>query len=171
MFSQDESRFGLLTVRRRRLTAYGVQPVGPIPHVFEWFDVSGAVAPTTGERVFLELPSLRSDLCQLFIDAFAQAFPDGVNLLLLDNSGAHTAQCLRWPENVRGVWLPPSGPELSPIARVWRDVKDDVAWRQFADLDAQQHEVGNLFCAYDATALQSLTGYAYLVDAINALSL
>ena len=45
VFSQDESRFGLLTVRRRRLTACGVQPVGPVQHVFEWFYVYGAVAP------------------------------------------------------------------------------------------------------------------------------
>ena len=50
VFSQDERRFGGLTVRRRRLTAFGVQPVGTVPHVFEWFDVDGAVAPTTGER-------------------------------------------------------------------------------------------------------------------------
>jgi len=38
-------------------------------------------------------------------------------------------------------------------------------------LNAQQTEVGNLLCAYDATALQALTGYAYVVEAINALSL
>jgi hypothetical protein len=37
--SQDESRSGLLTVRRRRLTAHGVQPIGPVHHVFEWFYV------------------------------------------------------------------------------------------------------------------------------------
>jgi hypothetical protein len=37
VFSQDERRFCLLTVRRRRLTAYGVQPVGRVQHVFEWF--------------------------------------------------------------------------------------------------------------------------------------
>lgn len=171
MFSQDESRFGLLTVRRRRLTARGVQPVGAVQPVFEWFYVYGAVAPTTGERFFLELPYLNADMFQLFIDAFAQAFPDSINILLLDNSGAHTAQRLRWPENVRYVWLPPYCPELSPIERVWRDVKDDVAWRQFPDLDAQQREVGDLFCAYEASALQSLTGYTYLVEAINALCL
>jgi transposase len=169
VFSQDESRFGWLTVRRRRLTASGVQPVGAVQHVFEWFYVYGAVAPTTGERFFLELPYLNADMFQLFIDAFAQAFPDSLNILLLDNSGAHTAQRLCWPENVRYVWLPPYGPELSPIERVWRDVKDDIAWRQFPDLDAQQREVGDLFCAYEASALQSLTGYTYLVEAINAL--
>jgi hypothetical protein len=39
VFSQDESSFGLLTVRRRRLTARGVQPVGLVQHTFDWFYV------------------------------------------------------------------------------------------------------------------------------------
>jgi hypothetical protein len=116
VFSQDESRFGLLTVRRCRLTACGVQPVRPIQHVFAWFYVYGVVAPTTGERFFLELPYLRSDMFQVFIDEFAQVFLDSLNILLLDNSGMHTAQCLRWPENVRSVGLPPYCPELSPMS-------------------------------------------------------
>ena len=170
VFSQDESRLGLLTVRRRRLTACGVQPVGSVQHVFEWFYVYGAVAPATGERFFLELPYLNADTFQLFVDAFAQAFPDSVNILLLDNSGAHTAQRIRWPENLRCVWLPPYCPELSPIERVWRDLKDDLAWQQFAHLDAQQDYVGQLLRAYDAPTLQSLTRYAYLMEAINALA-
>jgi transposase len=169
VFSQDESRFGLLTVRRRRLTARGVQPVGSVQHVFEWFYVYGAVAPTTGERFFLELPYLNADAFQIFIEALAHAFPDSLNILLLDNSGAHTAQRLRWPENVRYVWLPPYGPELNPIERVWRDLKDDLAWGQFNDLAAQLDYVGDLLQAYDAPTLQSLTGYTYLVEAINAL--
>jgi transposase len=169
VFSQDESRFGLLTVRRRRLTASGAQPVGPVQHVFDWFYVYGAVAPATGERFFLELPYLNAETFQLFINAFAEAFPESLNILLLDNSGAHTAQRLRWPENVRAVWLPPYCPELNPIERVWRDVKDDLAWEQFADLTAQLHYVGDLLQAYDAPTLQALTGYRYLIDAINAL--
>lgn len=169
VFSQDESRFGLLTIRRRRLTAGGVQPVGLIQHVFEWFYVYGAVAPTTGERFFLELPYLNADTFQLFLDAFGHAFPDSLNILLLDNSGAHTAQRVRWPENVRCVWLPPYCPELNPIERVWRDLKDDLAWLQFIDLDVQQAHVGDLLQGYDAPILQALTGYPYLVKAINAL--
>jgi hypothetical protein len=32
VFSQDESRFGLLTVRRRRLTARGVQLIGVVKY-------------------------------------------------------------------------------------------------------------------------------------------
>jgi transposase len=161
---------GLLTVRRRRLTACGVQPVGSIQHVFEWFYVYGAIAPTTGERFFLEWPYVNAATFQLFVDAFADAFPDSLNILLLDNSGAHTAQHIRWPEHVRCVWLPPYGPELNPIERVWRDLKDDLAWLQFTTLDAQQVYVGDLLQGYEASTLQALTGYLYLVEAINALS-
>jgi DDE superfamily endonuclease len=169
VFSQDASRVGLLTVRRRRLTSSGVQPVGLIQHPFEWFYIYGAVAPTTGARFFLELPYLNADTFQLCVDAFAQAFPDSFNILLLDNSGAHPAQRIRWPAHVQPVWLPPYCPELTPIERVWRDVKDDLAWQQFVDLAAQQVYVGDLLQAYNASTLQALTGYAYLLEAINAL--
>jgi putative transposase len=40
------------------------------------------------------------------------------------------------PTNVRAVWLPPYCPELNPIERFWRDLKDDLAWQQFVDLEA-----------------------------------
>jgi transposase len=136
-----------LTVRRRRLTARGVQPIGTVQHVFEWFYVYGAVAPTTGERFFLELPYLKAESFHLFVDAFAEAFPDSLNLLLLDNSGAHTAQRLTLPENVRLVFLPPYCPELNPIERVWRDLKDALAWLQFPNLEVQQDYVAQLLRA------------------------
>jgi transposase len=170
VFSQDESRFGLLPVRRRRPTAYGVQPVGRVQHVFEWFYVYGAVEPTTGDRFFLELPYLNAEMFQLFVDRFAQAFPESLNLLLLDNSGAHTAQRLTLPENVRLVVLPPYCPELSPIERVWRDLKDALAWLQFPTLEVQQEYVAQLLRGYEAATLQALTAYTYLIRAVFALS-
>jgi transposase len=71
---------------------------------------------------------------------------------------------------VRYVWLPPYCPELNPIERVWRDLKEALAWLQCTDLETQQVYVGDLLQAYAASALQALTGYAYLVEAIHALS-
>lgn len=167
--SHDESRCGLLTVRRRRLTAFGIQPVGLSQHVFEWFYVSGGVAPTTGERFCRELPYLNAESFPHFVDAFAQAFAASLNILLLDTSGAQTSQRLTIPVNVRLVFFPPDCPELNPIERVWRDLQDDLAWQQFPTVDEQQDYVGHLWRTYDAPRLQTLTGYAYLVEAINAL--
>jgi transposase len=159
----------LLTVRRLCLTARDVQPVGAVPPVFAWFYVDGAVALTTGEQFFLELPYLNAERCQLFVEAVAEAFPDRLNILLLDNSGAHTAPRFTLPANVRLVFLPPYGPELNPIERVWRALQDDLAWQQFLSVDAQQDDVGQWLRADETPTRQSLTGYAYLVEAINAL--
>jgi transposase len=112
---------------------------------------------------------LNAENCQIFVDLFAQAFPDSLNLLLLDNSGAHTAQRLTLPANVRLVFLPPYGPELNPIERVWRDLKDARAWLPFPNLEVQQDDLAQLLRAYQAATLQALTGYTYLVEAIHAL--
>ncbi len=170
VFAQDESRVGLLTVRRRRLTACGVQPVGLIQHTFQSFYVYGAVAPTTGEHVFLQRPGLNSANFQLFVDALAHAYPDTLNVLVLDTRGAHSAKRLTFPDNIRLVLLRPYTPELNPIERVWRALKDALAWKQFADLEAQQAHVADILQTYDAATLQSLTAYAYFVEAVNALS-
>jgi putative transposase len=146
-----------------------VQPVGSVQHVFQWFYVYGAVEPTTGERFFLELPYLNADMFQLFIDTFAHAFADSLNILLVDNSGAHTAQRLTLPDNVHLVFLPPYCPELNPIERVWRDLKDNVAWLHFSSLETQQDYIATLLQMYEAATLQALTGYTYLVEAIHVL--
>ena len=148
-----------------------MQPVGVVQHVFEWFYVYGAVEPTTGERFFLELPYLNAESFQLFVNAFVAAFPDSLNLLLLDHSGAHTAQRLTFPANVRLVFLPPYGPELNPLERVWRDLKDALAWLHCSNLDVQPDSPATRLRAYEAATLQALTGYPYLVEAIHALCL
>jgi DDE superfamily endonuclease len=169
VFSQDESRLGLLTSRRRRLTARGVPPVGAVQHVFEWGDVDGAGEPTTDARFFRELPDLNAEMFQLCIEAFAHAFPDRLNSLVLDHSGAHTSSQLTLPANVRLLFLPPSCPEWNPIERLWRDLKDAMAWLQFAKLDAHQDDLNLLLQGDEAATLQSLTGLPDLVEAIHAL--
>jgi hypothetical protein len=158
VFSQAESRVGLLPLRRRRLPARGVQPVGPGQHVFEGCYVDGAVEPTTGDRFFLEWPDLHAAMFQLFVEAFAPAFPDSLNILLVDNRGAPTAQQLTLPANVRLLCLPPYCPEVNPSERVWRDLKDDMAWLQCAKLDAQQDDLPFLRQGDKAATLQSLPG-------------
>jgi hypothetical protein len=74
--------------------------VGVVPHVCAWCDVDGAVAPTTGDRFCLARPYRNAAGFQIFVNAFAEAFPDRLNLLRLDHSGAHTAQRLTLPAHV-----------------------------------------------------------------------
>jgi hypothetical protein len=147
-----------------------VQPIGIVHHGFDWCSVDGAVAPTTGAACCCELPHLNRITCQVCLAALTQAFPDRLHLLVLDKRGGHPAKQLVIPEHGRRVWLPPDAPELTPIERVWRDLQDQGAWQQCSAREAQQDYVADVLCGDAAPTLQSLTAYAYFIEAVNALA-
>jgi transposase len=168
VLAQDERRVGLLPIIRRRSTARGVQPLATVTQTFHSLYLYGAVDPTTGESFLLELPALNSETFQLWLDYFAAAFPQTDNILVLDNGAFHKAQALRWPPKVAPVFLPPYSPELNPIERVWRDLKDRLAGIPSKTPAELSQAVCRLIPAYSPTTLQSLTGYAYFVQAVHA---
>jgi hypothetical protein len=87
LWAQDESRFGLHTVLRRRLTLPGLKPICPFEQLFESFWLCGAIEPNSGESFVLELPATDSDCLQAFLDRFAATHaqdPGEVHVLLMD---------------------------------------------------------------------------------------
>jgi transposase len=163
---QDEARFGLMTTKRRRITARGVKPVGTCQHAYANSWLFGTVAPASGDAFFLVLPKLNTSNMQVFVDAFAQAYPSTFNLILLDNSAVHTTKRLRLPPNVAFVFLPAYSPELNPVERLWQDVRGRMAWRTFPDLDTLEAELCTQLAHYTPQVVQSLTNYPYLQRAI-----
>jgi transposase len=170
VWAMDESRLGLQTVRRRRLTARGTKPVGVQQHRFENFYLYGAVAPQSGDGYFLGMPKLTAAGFQRFLDEFAQARPHTLNILLVDNSRCHRAAALVLPTNVVLVFQEPYAPELNPAERVWQALKDVLAWQRFADLSALQARVVEIVQGWQAELLRSLSAYPYIMAGINALA-
>jgi hypothetical protein len=172
VFCQDESRLGLHLPIQRRLTGYGVKPIQVIEPLYESYWLYAAVEPTTGEAFWWELPRLDADCFALFLEKFAQNYAESLNILLLDQAPAHVAQRVQWPENVVLVWLPAYSPELNPVERLWEDLKGRIdvmdAWVR-SSLPALQEHVAGIVRHYTAETIASLTGYAYLVEAIHAL--
>jgi hypothetical protein len=166
--AQDETRLGLLPVIRRRIPACGVQPVVPVTHQIDNFYLYGAVEPTTGENVFLELPHLNSLTCHLWLDGFGDAFPASYNIVVLDNGAFHKAKAVQWPSNVVPLFLPPYSPELNPMERLWRDFKDKLADVVSQTIDELSAAVCSSIQSYSAAILQSLTGFTYFVQAVEA---
>jgi hypothetical protein len=149
----DESRLGLQTIRRRRLTARGIQPVGTYQHAFSNFYLYGTIAPRSGDAYFVGVPTLSTAHFQVFLDMFAAARPHTLNVLLVDNSRTHTAADLRIPPNIKLLFQPPYAPELNPAERVWRALKDALAWQCFVDLAALQARVVTIMEALKALPL------------------
>ncbi|MEG4092702.1 hypothetical protein [Microcoleus sp. Pol12B4] len=54
-WSEDESRMGLHTIQRRKLTGRGIKPQGKVQGDFIYLWLYGAVEPLTGEGLFYEL--------------------------------------------------------------------------------------------------------------------
>jgi transposase len=160
---QDESRCGLLPIQRRRLTARGIQPLLPAAYRFESFYLYGAVEPLTGQSFFLALPALNTPGFHLFLDHFAAADPSSFPLLLLDNGAFPKARVLQLPPNLGMVFFPPYSPELNPIERLWRDLKDWLAHYQPASLKHLSQLLSTRLKHYSAATLRSLTGFPYLL--------
>lgn len=172
VFCQDESRLGLHLPLHRRLTGYGVKPIQVVEPLYESYWLYAAVEPTTGDAFWWEWSCLDADCFTVFLQQLSQPYSDSLNIILLDQAPAHVAQRVTVPENVILMWLPAYSPELHPVERLWEDLKRriDVFNSQVrSSLGALQEHVADLVQRYSAEMIASLAGYAYLVEAINAL--
>lgn len=140
--------------------------------LYEYYWLYGAVEPATGESFFLEMPWLNGDGFAVFLGELSRAYPGSLNVVIVDNAGAHVARHVAVPANVVLLPLPPYSPELNPAERLWLDLKRhiDVTIQAVREnLVALRDHVAARLCSYTVEQMQSLTGYRYLVDAVAAL--
>jgi hypothetical protein len=170
-FAQNESHFGLKTTVGHLITSLGVKPLGRWQWQFKAFWLCGAVEPTTGEQCFLQFTPVDSECYQLFLDPFAQADPDTLNILQVDNGAFHKAKGLVIPNNIMLLFQPPYGPELNPIERLWQHLKKDLRWALFKNLTQLQTQVDTLIADLTAEIVASVTGFRFIVEALSVAGL
>ena len=170
VLAQDESRFGLMPVTRRRITAKGVKPIQKIQFQYESYYLYGAVDPLTGEAFYLEMPGLDGDCFQVYLDELSANFRDEFMIMLMDSAPAHTAGKLIIPDNIVLLPFPAYCPELNPIERLWQHIKSKIGFALIKTLEALKQEVAKILkeeCTDPVVA--SITGYSYIVDAVVEL--
>ena len=167
LFCQDESRYGTIQDTYRRITAQGVKPIAKVDYTYEATYLYGAVEPLTGERCFLELPSLNTTYFQLFIDHLSETFAHTLNVVILDNGRFHHAKALKVPENVILLFLPPYCPELNPIERLWQDIKAKLFAKTYQTFKQMQENITQILRAYSNTDISSITGFSYFIKTAN----
>ena len=169
VFSQDETRYGLLGLTRRRITRRGLKPIAKLNPCYESVYLYGAVEPLTGERFFLEFSHLTSDCFQCFLEKFSEAFSESLNRLVLDKGRFHQAKSLKIPENVVLLFLPPYSPELNPIERLWQDLKAKLFTQTYNALEDMQAKVSEILQNYCDAAIVKLTQFSHFVNAADAV--
>jgi transposase len=167
VYFQDESRFGLLTVLRRAITVAGVKPVGAYQHRFIYRYCYGLVEPLSGDKFFLTAPQVNTLFFEFLLQQFSRHQPQVYKIIFLDRAGYHKAKHLQVPDNIRLVYLPSSNPELNPIERFWRDMKDKVAFHNFKDEPELEEWITTTINTYSKEQIASLTGYEYIINAVK----
>ena len=135
----DAARLGLKPIARRVWAPRGTRPTAYGRARYEWLYVYGFAHPADGRSMMYLLPAANTDWMSRALEEFAGwADPAGCKLLVLlvDGAGWHTAKRLAVPPNVVLHRLPPSTPELQPAEPLWPLLREAVANRGFADLEA-----------------------------------
>lgn len=169
LFSFDESRFGLFTVKRRKITLKGVKPVGKVQTKYQYYWLYGAFDVLSGESFYWEFNKMNKPNCAYFIDELSINYPDTINIILMDNSATHLLD--NYPSNIKFINTEPYNPELNPAERVWRDFKDDISWENFETIPMLKEHISNKINSTSNLNIMSLTQYSYIMQAVNALNI
>jgi transposase len=158
VYLMDESRFGLLSIQRRCLTARGIKPIVPYQHRFKNFYLFGAYAPISGDHFTLEMPYCNTDCFEAYLEALAAHRPHEFKVVILDNGAFHKAKRLIVPANIALLFLPPYSPELNPAEQIWRYIKDRLANQVFKDLIELADAVAKIIQTLSPEIVKSITG-------------
>ena len=165
LYFQDESRFGLMTILRRMITAKGVKPIALYQHKFKNLYLFGAFSGINGDHYLLEMPYCNSDTFQVFLDMFAAHKPEEFKILILDNGAFHHARGLDIPSNIHLLFIPPYSPELNPAENMWQHIKSKVSLvvhKTIEDLQSKMSET--LQNHVNETIVKSICGWKFYVN-------
>lgn len=165
LWAEDETRIGLMPIHRRRITAKGVRPIIGSQMKREYYYLFGLIEPLTGKDFMLELPTLDTAMRQIFMDEFAKEDRESLHLILLDNASSHTTEKLKVRENIEFMFLPACAPELNPIERFWKELKDWLSDYEPKSLAESRKLVSQGLQSFTEKAISSITAFEYLMTA------
>ena len=166
---QDESRFGRISDPRRCWAPPAIRPVVPCQIVREYTYAYAAVSPHDGVLDSLILPSVNTEMMQLFLNEVASRHSKEFIVMVMDGAGWHKAKGLKVPENMRLVFLPPYSPEINPSEHIWDEIREK--WfpnKVFHSLNAVENNLFNALqeLELDKTRVAGLSGFDWILSII-----
>lgn len=110
----------------------------------------------------------------MFLDQFHHgAAADGQRIaVVLDGSGSHTGNRVRWPAGLERLLLPPHSPELNPAERWFEALRAALANRVFESLEDLEAALTEALRPYwdNPERLVQLTGYPWWREALQHIT-
>lgn len=133
LFFFDESRFGTHSKIGRGWFKKGSRTQVNVKLGFENFYVYSAVCPRTGEDFSMIMPNADSDCLDAYLDQLSNYLGNREIIFVLDGAGWHKSGTLKLRSNIEFYFLPPYSPELNPVERFWKYMKDNTIKNQVFD--------------------------------------
>jgi hypothetical protein len=92
---------------------------------FKNFYLYSSVNSDNGSSFTLLLPFVNTDCMNIFLEELSVVHQEDF-ILIMDGAGWHKSKDLIIPKNIQIVLLPPYCPELNPVERLWKHIKDNV---------------------------------------------
>ncbi len=140
MWSEDEARFGLQPIIKKRWAKRGSRPVAEVNPQYEWTWSYGAVEMATGKSFFLLLPNLQAVSVEIFLREFAEFHgfsKEKIAIVMWDGAPAHRAN-LEIPEGIELFQTPAHTPEMNPSERLWSPLRSVVANQTFERIEKME---------------------------------
>src|SRR5687768_917744 len=135
-------RYGTRTELGKRWTACGVRPTGEQIIGYEYGYLSVALNPATGELFALLLPDMTVESFQAFLDEFVRFVGEQTFVrLITDGAAAHRSTRLKVGEELTIEHLPPYSPELNPVERLFKELRQPLKNRVFESFEAVEEAV------------------------------
>ena len=165
LWVEDETRIGLMPIHRKRITQKGLRPLISSEIKREYEYLYGLIEPLTGKSFMMELPNLEGALMEFFMREFGKTDETSLHLVLMDNASAHTTAQIKIAENIIFIFFPPSAPELNPIERFWKELKDWLSDYEPQTMAEVQKLVTEGLKSFSESAISSITSFEYLMTA------
>jgi transposase len=122
----DEGRFGLMSSVKRLWSEKGKSCEVKVKQGYKNFYVYTSVNIRDGESFSLVLPEVNTEMMNFYLEELSKRYKDKKILLVMDQAGWHKSKKLKVPKNIEIEYLPPYSPELNPVERLWKWLKDNT---------------------------------------------
>jgi len=129
----DEGRFGTMSTVKRKWSEKGSKCEIKVKQGYKNFYTYSATCSKSGEIFSLLLPEVNTKMMNIYLEELSKYYKDEKILLIMDQAAWHKSKELKIPKNIKIKYLPAYSPELNPVERLWKWLKENTIHNRIFD--------------------------------------
>ncbi len=122
----DEGRFGTMSTVKSKRSEKGSKSEVKVKQGYKSFYIYSATCSKRGEILSLLLPEVNTKMMNIYLEELSKYYKDEKILLKMDQAAWHKSKDLKIPRNIKIKYLPGYSPELNPVERLWKWLKENT---------------------------------------------